>query len=173
MLVRLVRDMEARARAEGHESGFAWFLDQVRDGLVMRKIAAPLGVSRQMMYNYLKHMDRETNGESTRQDKAALIESGTSHAQDAVEIVDEPANDSVSVQRNRERAGVRMKLAAALDRETYGQKTAETQLVVLGELHITALQQAGGPQHQLPRGQGEDVVDAEVEAEAEDVEAFL
>jgi hypothetical protein len=155
-------DLVALVRRVDEGGGLDAVIGMVRDGKTMREIAEHFSTTRSMMYNWFKNEDRRKQGDATRQLKRARVESAEAHAENALDIVDQPAIDQTEVSRNRERARVRMWMAEKLDRNTFGGRP-EGAVVLIGELHLNALRKYGAPEAQaLPRGQGEDVVDAEV-----------
>jgi len=147
-----VRDVHAKG-------GLEYVLDRIRNGETMGQIAETFGLSRGMMYNYIKHMDTEMDGEATRLYKRARVDSATTNVEEAKEISDEPVRDQVDVSRNRERVRVRLWMAERFNKEDFGQKP-ESQVMLIGELHLKALQQYGKPDAQ--KLQPGDIEDAEV-----------
>jgi len=82
----------------------------------------------------------------------------------SIQIADEPANDSASVQRNRLRSDVRLRTAALWNREDLGDRSGATMKINIGALHIEAMRartlqaqaavqqlDSGGPDFELDR----------------------
>jgi len=108
--------------------------------MTVKAIGATFKGSRQLVYKYVndpKHPDRRPLFQKARTDSADAL------AEDAMEILDAHADDSVDVQRANNRASHRRWLAGLRDRAGFGTKAeVGTQQLNIGELHLHALQGA-------------------------------
>jgi len=104
-----------------------------------RELSPTLGF--ELTYSALSRFLRERFGDSETSAALAVARSRASHcmAETALEIVDAPAYDSVTVQQARGRAAQRNWLAERWNRAQYGQSKDVNVQVSVTSLHIEAL----------------------------------
>lgn len=141
------------AKREGYQSPIEWVVSQIASGLTVTQLAKdvaameladhpPESFSRNWFSTVVNRLPvpegsrpaREQIAEARRQAAYVLLDH-------ALEIADEPAQDSASVQRNRLRSDVRLRTAALWNREELGDRAAMSISWDLGALHLAALQQ--------------------------------
>jgi transposase len=140
----------------------AWFFDEVRGGRPVTDIAEELGVSRGMVYKWV----RAGGPERQARMREARADSAHAHVEDAGQMLDELAErspEAPEVRLAEARAGHRRWLAEKFNRDDYGQPE-QTTIVQIGELYLGALRRHGGaaslpaPANRLP------VREAQIEA---------
>lgn len=126
-------------------SGEDSVFERVADGEPMRAIAESLGISRPMLYLWIKRggEEREEKYDMAREISAdALVEDG-------LEILDAPLDfddHSGEPTLRKSRAAYRQWLAAKRNRKRFGDEQAGVQINVgIAELHLDALRKHGTP----------------------------
>ncbi len=136
------RQMEQQLEELG---GLPWLCEQIADGHSLRDIAAEhLNCSRWSVMRWLhSDPDREAHyQEAKREGAAAMVEEGKT----LLDTADEQS--TAAVQKARFRADYRKWYAGVVDRKGFGPPNQRTEVnLTIGELHLAALQAAGGPEH--------------------------
>jgi transposase-like protein len=131
---------EAAARdldPEEYVSGF------VADGESVRKVAARFGVSKHLMYEWLRMDPSGRREELFQAARKASAEAHADRAGEVLEEVDPHLATSPMVQLANSRSNYHRWMAEVRDRDTFGNKPAAVVNVSLGALHLDALRQAG------------------------------
>lgn len=161
-LRKLAADIEAAG-------GDDYIFDLIADGVPMKRIAEPFGVSRPMLYQW---RDLQPHREERRARwEAAMKASAEAKLEEGEEILDEcSGSTSPEVQLANSRANYKMKIAEMRDPDRFGKKAGEVNVNLnIGQLHLDALRQLGhmDKRPQLEAGpvveavlEGDDVVDA-------------
>jgi hypothetical protein len=129
--------------------GDDWFFDQVAKPTTMQKIAEQVGCSRPQLYMWMDAKE----GRRERYEQAKKI-AAHGYAEDSSAVVEELADKPVEpamVQLAKLRAEQKWKMAAVLDRDTYGDKSGGVSLTIdIGQLHLEALKAKGSMQLAKP-----------------------
>lgn len=121
--------------------GDDWFFDQVATGIGLPKIAAQVGCSRTQLYCW---MDLEPGRrERYAEAKKMAAESLADEAHDIPEELVGKRIQPVDVQLAKLRWDAKLKRAAQLDPENYGEKAGVQITVDIGQLHLDALKAKG------------------------------
>jgi len=143
--------------------GIEWVCNQIRDGRFLTDIARGLGITRSLLWMWVcmgKHPERKQLYQRARLEAAGAI------AERAVEIADQAdENSPAGVQKARLQVDTRKWITERYDPETFG-KPSPSNMIMIGELHLSALQALGSPTA-LPAA-----VPAVLEGEAVEVEAL-
>ena len=136
------QQMIAKLEALG---GIEWLCEQIGNGVSLRHLAAEhLGCSRYPVMRWVKKdPDRE------RQYKEARTESAGAIAEHAKQLLDDAdVKSTASVQKARNQADYYKYLSSVFDRPNFGPADQKhTVTLSIGDLHLQALQAAGGPEH--------------------------
>lgn len=73
--------------------------------------------------------------------QAARKLSAAAMLEEAIEIADEPAEDTAAVQRNRLRADTRVRLAGLFNKDEFGSSSGVSMKLNVGQLHVEAMRQ--------------------------------
>jgi len=141
--------------------GEIWFFEQLADGRSMLDIAKQFGISRSLLYKWLKRTVRDED-ERAEKLKAARLMAAHAHVEDALDIIDSADTDSqAGVMKAKEQANYRKWLASVRNREAYGERSKGPIIALnINSLHLDALKAAGvtaaaigpGAGKALPRG---------------------
>ncbi len=122
---------------------------RVESGTTLKQLATALqqSLQRELTYHQLTHFLRSRYGQDRYDNALALARLRASHwmAEDALDVVDKPAYDSVTVQQARGKASQRNWLASRYNPEQYGQQRTGANVSVqlnVSTLHLEALQRA-------------------------------
>lgn len=140
--------------------------DWVESGKTLKELAADLTteLEHDVPYARLIATLREQYGETTVEERLEASRVRASHpmAEEALSLVDAPADSNVDVSRAASRARTRQWLAEKWNRKAYGQDKGVSVSVSIGSLHLDALRSmparpaamaeivTGSTQHALP-----------------------
>jgi hypothetical protein len=128
---KLIADIAAMG--DGERSGDEVILDRIAGGETITGIARELGVSRPFLSGYL---NRTPHGKAAL--KEAIAVRADAHAEKALQLADDVAENPNSIAKAREQIATRKWLAGVENPEKYGAKAA-TVNVTIGGLHLDAL----------------------------------
>lgn len=130
--------------AQSMPSHLDYICAKIESGTSLTRQATALGESLGFDVSYERIMAylREDHGKEAVASALREARSRASHckAEEAQDIVDEPATDSVGVQRARNRAHSRQWLAARYNPQEFGQEKSVNVAVSITSLHLAALQ---------------------------------
>ena len=130
--------------------GEEWFFEQVADSRPIYKIAKQFGISRSLIYRWLKACVVDYPDKL----RAARLLAAHNDVEDGLKLIDESdGNSSSQVQKAKEQAGYRRWLAGVRNRKDYGE-TSKAPLIALNinALHLDALKAVGITQAALEPG---------------------
>ena len=121
--------------------GEGWFFEQVADGRMMNDIAKQFGISRGLIYRWMKSEVQEY------EDKLRTARLLASHnlVEDGMEIIDNANVESnAGVTKAKERANYRKWLAGVRNRKDYGEASKGPVIALnINALHLDALKAIG------------------------------
>ena len=137
--------MEARIKADGGVD--AAVFDRLRDGENLAAVARTYGVSRSLVWRFLK---RDPNvymeyQQALKDGAAGMVDKGQDLLARAADFSKENVN-SAHVQAVRNQADYLKLQAGVTDRKSFGSPDKDSQVIVnIEQLHLAALQASGGP----------------------------
>lgn len=130
---KLKRDIE-------ETGGEDWFFDQVADGRMMKDIASQFGISRSLIYRWLKVVVNDYESKL----RAARLLASHVHVEDALEIIDNADVESqAGVSKAKEQANFRKWLASVRNRKDFGEQKGPVIALNISSLHLDALKASG------------------------------
>ena len=151
--MRLKKKLAEIAKREGLASPIEWIVSQIASGVTVTQMAKDVAameldehrseVFSRNWYSMIVNRLPVQEGERPAKEQIAAARREAAYVllDHALEISDEPAHDSASVQRNRLRSDVRLRMAALWNREELGDRAGVAVHLDLGALHIEALRQ--------------------------------
>jgi hypothetical protein len=147
----LKKKLQAIAGRAGLTTPLEWVVSEVASGVTITQLAKDVSgmdlpghpeeeMSRNWFSMVVNKLPVPPGAPSAKEQIAAARREAAYVLLDhAIQIADEPANDSASVQRNRLRSDVRLRTAALWNREELGDRSAVTMKLNIGALHIEAM----------------------------------
>jgi hypothetical protein len=138
------RAIETLSEDETHApSMLDYVCDCVESGQTLKELALDLTTELEQEVTYARLMAvlRAEHGDDAAETRLEASRKRASHwmAEDAVSLVDAPADTNVDVSRAASRARTRQWLAERWNRQGYGQQSGVSVNVTVGSLHLDAL----------------------------------